>query len=100
MSTFASLVKILFKYRKKSKTNLLNKSFILNSRKSGVPDLLEVDDLVECPIDRLCMITYLHTVYKVLFLQKQARASKSKTVVADKPIESENPFHKYYDEES
>jgi len=68
-------------------------------RKSGVPDLLEVDDLVDYPIDRLCMITYLHTVYKVLFLQKEAKA-KNKMVVDDKPIEFENPFHKYYDEEN
>ncbi|XP_066928641.1 smoothelin-like protein 1 [Clytia hemisphaerica] len=61
--------------------------------KAGVPELLEVDDLCNYPIDRLCMITYLHTIYKKLYLIKQ-----TKKVSREEPIESENPFHKYYAE--
>ena len=49
---------------------------------------MEVEDVCDYPIDRLCMITYLHTVYKVLFLQKQTPK------VVDIPIELENPFTK------
>lgn len=58
--------------------------------KARVPALLEVEDLCDFPIDRLCMITYLHTVYKILYLQKQ----NPKRYQDDEPIESENPFTK------
>ena len=64
--------------------------FPFRSRKARVPALLEVEDLCDFPIDRLCMITYLHTVYKILYLQKQ----NPKRYQDDEPIESENPFTK------
>ena len=61
-------------------------------REAGVPELLEVDDLCDHPIDRLCMITYLHTIYKHLFVRKELE--KERKVLNDAPIESENPFTK------
>ena len=42
--------------------------------KAGVPALINADEMANAEeIDRRSMITYLHTVYKVLFADKQQK---------------------------
>ena len=49
-------------------------SYSLLYRKAGVPALIDAGEMAGCPeVDRRSMITYLHTVYKVLWHDKQEK---------------------------